>query len=84
MSKISKTVAFGLLVGIILCGCQHERTVSEPPTATEYSTIVIDSCEYLQYYADLKFALAYTQHDYKAQFLTHKGNCEFCLSRNNH
>ena len=83
INPMGRAFAYLLLVSVIFYGCQEQkdRTVEEPPTANEYSTVVIDSCEYLQYYADLKYALAYVTYDYKAKFLTHKGNCKYCTER---
>lgn len=72
---MKKTIILFLVT--ILCGCnnQNKEPIVEP---IEYLTVIIDSCEYLQYSADLKYALAYTTHDYQAQFLIHKGNCKYC------
>ncbi len=68
----------GILYG---CGNGEKESIATPLEQGRYATIVIDSCEYLQYYVDLKYGNPYTTSEYKAKMLTHKGNCKFCLSR---
>jgi hypothetical protein len=74
---------YAILVTVIFCGCDNtkERTIAEPPPSNEYSTVIIDGCEYLQYQVDLKYGNAYTTSGYKTKMITHKGNCKYCTER---
>lgn len=73
---------------LLLTSCDSEKTqegraqeISTPPLSENYSVVIIDSCEYIQYFTTLTYAYAYSKSDYKAKFLTHKGNCKFCAER---
>lgn len=74
---------YALLVAVIFCGCEELKTapITTPLEKGKYATIVIDSCEYLQYYVEMKYGNAYTTHDYQTKMITHKGNCKFCAER---
>jgi len=73
---------YALLVAVIFCGCGNETTKQNPTTSIhkiEYidghvikniSLYVIDSCEYIGHISE-----------YYSDFLTHKGNCKFCVER---
>jgi hypothetical protein len=72
-----------LLVAVVVscCGKKSNTQVVKEEKLQEYKIIVIDSCEYLQYYVKLKFGLAYTINNYQTKMITHKGNCKFCAER---
>ena len=74
---------YALLVAVVFCGCGERKTdtITTPLEQGKYATIVIDSCEYLQYYVELKYGNAYTTSEYRTKMITHKGNCKFCAER---
>ena len=81
--------AYVLLVAVFLVGCEKETPSKENVTINknhplidkiepligddcrEIHLYVIDSCEYIGYI-----------NNFHQDFLTHKGNCKFCLARN--
>lgn len=72
-----------LLLSIVFCGCENENHIKQnmeiapvidiipaidcTRAKREIIVYVIDSCEYIGYI--------------NATFLTHKGNCKFCIER---
>lgn len=79
------TLAAILMLAAVFCqSCNsgnEKETITTPLNHDKYATIIIDSCEYLQYYVDLKYGNAYTTTDYQTKLITHKGNCKFCVAR---
>ena len=74
-----------LLAILLLTQCGSNKKASPKAEVTggheEYKTVVIDSCEYLEYYTELIYGNGYTTSHYRAKFITHKGNCKFCKER---
>ena len=77
-------LAYVLLVAVFLVGCEKEpatkaneylsdKPVYEIVTGVKYRIVVIDSCEYLFGTDGGAYNGGY--------FLSHKGNCKFCLAR---
>jgi len=83
INTFAAIAVYVMLSFVVFCGCDNtkERTIAEPPPSNEYSVVIIDNCEYLQYYVDLKYGNAYTTSDYQTKMITHKGNCVFCADR---
>jgi hypothetical protein len=79
------TLAAILMLAAVFCqSCNTDKkkeTITTPLEMGKYATIIIDSCEYLQYYVDLKYGNAYTTTDYQTKLIAHKGNCKFCAAR---
>ena len=72
MKKTSmKKFGYALVVSSILCGCENDGTTISSINFQEIKTYVIDSCEYI---GDVR--------GLRGDFLTHKGNCKFCVERN--
>lgn len=73
MKKLSKYLVFVLLVFLISCINKSDSVKIPTNLYIENFPItiyVIDSCEYLGYIRN------------NGNFLTHKGNCSFCIERN--
>lgn len=70
-----KYLICGLIIMII--GCHETLPEADPEVSTEtnnkYETVVIDSCEYIQY--DKGYL------DNRVYAITHKGNCKYCIER---
>jgi hypothetical protein len=72
-TKLSYTVCT-LLTTFILCSCNPQPKNGSTQTRNgDYSTKVIDGCEYIEY--------DHGVFDCRVYSLTHKGNCKFCLER---
>ena len=63
---------------IFVVGCHETLPESDTKVSTEthniYKTVVIDSCEYIEY--------DYGIVDSRVYSITHKGNCKYCIGRN--
>jgi hypothetical protein len=69
-----------IFISLILLGvsCDVEKYTDkeELPRVEGYKkVIVIDDCEYIEYQSTFYCGHQYNHHEYKASFLTHKGNC---------
>jgi hypothetical protein len=79
--RISKHINFiyTLLIAVALFGCRPQpKGGSIESIETKYGDFtikVIDSCEYIEYDDGIV--------DQRVYSLTHKGNCKFCIKRNN-
>ncbi len=65
------------VIAITISGCMYNPKPAGTTSTTEfgdYTFIVIDSCEYIEYQAGMMESSVYS--------LTHKGNCKFCKERN--
>jgi hypothetical protein len=69
--KIFKITVYILLI-VIFCSC--ETPSGKQDKKDGYSIIEIDNCEYIE--------VSYWLEGSNALFLTHKGNCKFCIQRN--
>lgn len=62
---------------IMVVGCHETLPEADPKVSTEtnnkYESVVIDSCEYIQYDAGV--------FDQRVYAITHKGNCKYCIER---
>lgn len=70
-----KQILICLLLLILIGGCNDLKPKllsKSPAVVTDMKTIEIDGCEYL---------IFRTAYDYAG--ITHKGNCKYCISRNN-
>ena len=69
--QMKKTIVIVTLLAVIFCGCQNpEDMKDEKKFKGGYTSIVIDSCEYI------------TSYVYMGESICHKGNCRFCRERN--
>jgi len=73
--------AIPLLSSVFFVGCNNNEQNETMKDPKGYQNIVVDSCEYLQYDAELLCGHQYTHHTYNARLITHKGNCTFCHKR---
>jgi hypothetical protein len=62
--------AYVILVSIILLGCEKDGEVVSSLNDKDIKIYVIDNCEYI---GDVRGG--------SRDFLTHKGNCKFCVER---
>jgi hypothetical protein len=62
--------AYVLLASIILLGCEKDGEVVYSLNDKDIKIYVIDNCEYI---GDVRGG--------SRDFLTHKGNCKFCVER---
>lgn len=66
-----------ILLAIFTLGCESTETHNPNQTTgsneKSYETVVIDSCEYIEY--DRGFG------DSRVYCICHKGNCKYCLQR---
>jgi hypothetical protein len=77
LSMLSAVVIGSIvMVLFILCSCSNKESVSSITIkVNDFSieTYTIDSCEYIGYISGYNHG----------NMITHKGNCKFCLKRNN-
>jgi hypothetical protein len=62
--------AYVILASIILLGCEKDGEVVSSLNNQDIKIYVIDNCEYI---GDVIWG--------SRDFLTHKGNCKFCVER---
>jgi len=75
-----KTIIITLLCTTILYSCNDNNVIQDKDVynvklgryGNEFKVVIIDSCEYI-----------YTNEGNGGQCITHKGNCKFCIKRNN-
>lgn len=65
---------FLALMALLLMSC-GETARTEKDSTLEYDVIEIDSCEYIM-------IQSITSHLYEVTSISHKGNCKYCMERN--
>lgn len=66
-----------LLLIVLASGCTTgsiDADKSDKPEGKNYRTVVVDSCEYIEFDSGI--------FDQRVYSLTHKGNCKYCIERN--
>lgn len=76
-----------MLAAVLFSGCKNEsennqhpidqskNVVEQPMNNSDYSVVIIDSCEYVVFDRN---NFSYNSH---SSGITHKGNCRFCSAR---
>ncbi len=67
-TKLSYTLYF-VLVAFLFTDCEGDGISTDKDLDIGYRTVEIDSCEYL------------VKHTYQVGYMSHKGNCKFCIER---
>jgi hypothetical protein len=73
--KIGSSIICIALIHLLLTACNNPQPQngSSETRNGDYTTKVIDGCEYIEYDQGIM--------DHRVYSLTHKGNCRFCAER---